>query len=370
MYNREVSRWFFRLLLFFVSGFLLLELFFRFVMHADQRPASLRLDNGVVLFDTSYARDGHSTIGRFPLESFRWHINSQGWNSNVDYLAPSERDVPMIAIIGDSHVENLQSNVDQSIASYLQELVGESCLVYGFGKEDQSLIQDYMVMRYVDSLYSPDTFVLILGGDVIHRSIIPGPSMVYEYVVPSDSGFCIAPSAARETPGLAAAALNSALIRYLRFNARLDLFPLYRLEPGAVNLNRELSADQVDSLMPIVTDYILGMISEDFGERHVLLMLNIFITRYQIYQAKELWFSDGTLRIPKDFGLVEACSERLSGITCVDSYEAFSAEWENTGRRFESPDGKHLSSYGNRVLAEDIFRRLESSGVLARILNQ
>lgn len=367
MMNREVYRWLGRALLFVVTGLLLLELFFRFVIHADQRPVSMRVSGGIMIFDTSSVREGYTSIGRVPLERFHWHINDQGWNSVVDYLTPEERDRPLIAVIGDSHVENLQSDVDKSISSHLQTLVDDRALVYGFGKADQSLLQDLLLMDYVDSLFSPDTYVLVLGGDFLWRSIIPDPGITYSYLVPSGEGFTVAPPAPREPSEFAGVVLQSALARYLRFNTRLELFTLFRIPEGYTHLNAGLSAQEVEGLLPSAADYILDRISKDYGDVEVLIVLNFFVTRFRIYDTAEFRLMRD-LSEPPDFDLILRKAGEYEGIECFDSKEAFENAWDRDRRRFESPDGKHLSGYGNRVLAEYVYDRLRALGTLDRIL--
>lgn len=366
MERRIVYGWLGRALLFFLTGLLFLELVFRFVFPADQRPASMRVDGGIMLFDTT-TRVGYTSIGRVPLQKFHWRINDQGWNSLQDYLGPGERDRPLVAVIGDSHVENLQSDVDESITSHLQTLLGDGCVVYGFGKADQSLLQDLLLMDYVDSLYSPDTWVIVLGGDVVRRSIMPDPAVTYSYLVPTDTGFSVAPPAPREPSETAGVLLQSALVRYLRFNTRLELFPLFSIPEGYRNQNADLTAERVDDLMPEAADYILRRISDRYGDRGVLMFLNFFVTRYRIYDATELRLSGG-LNEPEDYRLLLEMAPEYPGIECTDSREAFRTAWEEERRRFESPDGKHLSGYGNRVLARDIYHMLRSSGILDRLL--
>jgi len=364
--RRMIYGWLGRALLFFLSGLLFLELVFRFVFPADQRPSSMRVDDGIMLFDTT-TREGFTSIGRVPLQKFHWRINDQGWNSLQDYLGPEERDRPLVAVIGDSHVENLQSDVDESIASHLQTLLGDACLVYGFGKADQSLLQDLLLMEYVDSLYSPDTWVIVLGGDVVRRSIMPDPSATYSYLVPADTGFTVAPPAPREPSGIAGVFLQSALIRYLTFNTRLELFPLFSIPEDYRSLNADLPPERVDELMPEAADYILRKMSDNFGGRGVLMFLNFFVTRYRIYDAIELRLS-GDLVEPEDYRLLLEMAPEYPGIQCTDSREAFQTAWEEGHRRFESPDGKHLNGYGNRILAEDIYDMLRSSGNLDGLL--
>ncbi|MBD3278014.1 MAG: hypothetical protein GF388_06930 [Candidatus Aegiribacteria sp.] len=367
MTGRHIYRWVAKALLFFLGGILLMELFFRFVIRADQRPVSIRTDQGIMLFDTSIARTGYTTIGRRPLTRFRWHINDQGWNSTVDYLSPDERERPLIAVVGDSHVENLQSDVGQSIASHLQRMVGDDYLVYGFGKADQSMLQDLLVMEYVDSLYEPDTYVLVLGGDVLRRSIMPDRAITYNYLVPSDSGFSIAPPAPRISSDLADLALKSAFVRYLRFNTRLDLFPLFSIPEDFQNLNVGLSEAEVQELMPEAADYILERISHQFGDKGVIIYLNFFVSRYRIYDDWKTRVR-GLPDMPLDYSIIMNRVPEYRGLECVDSYQAFAEEWAVNHERFESPDEKHLSGYGNMIVARDILEHLRTTvGVGANI---
>ncbi len=367
MRTRAIDRWAAKVLLLAATSAVMLELLFRFVVPASDPPASVQLrGEGIMVFDTAWARSGHTTVGRLPTETYHWAINDHGWNSAQEYLPPSERARPLIAVIGDSHVENLKSDVEMSIAAQMQQMLDDSVLVYSFGKADQSLLQDLVVMRYADSLFSPDAFVLVVGGDAVRRSLVPGPMVTYNYLVPVGDSLALAPPAPRVASPMARTLLGSALLRYLRFNAMMDLFPLYRNVTRPVRLTGGLSADEVDSLLPGVRDHILQSMSDLAGERSVLITLNFFVTRYGIYGGRYRWLASG-ISEPKDSELLLQASGVFRGVRCVDSEEAFRIAHERTGRRFESADGKHLSEEGNRVMAELILRELYESGTLSEL---
>ena len=368
--RREVYGWTLKALLFVLSSLLVLELLFRFAVPADQRPASAQIQGTwVTAFDRSYDSTGHTSIGRVPLESFHWTINPQGWNSTRSYITAEARERPLIVLIGDSHVENLQSDVEQSMEAHLQSSLGDSCLVYSFGKADQSLLQDLLVMRYVDSLYRPDAFVIVVGGDVIHRSIMPGPSMVYAYMQPADDGFVLRPPAERTPSDFARQALRSSLVRYLRFNMAQEIFPLYHIDPAARNHNENLSRERVNELMEPAARYILDRMSREFGDRGVLITSNYFIQRYRIYGGVKAWLVRD-LDTPPDYHLLEELVPEYPAVGWLDTESAFARAWERDGRRFECPDDKHLNGYGNEVVAEAILERLRRDGTMQRLLGR
>ena len=71
--------------------FIILELFFRFIIPANEFPMHYydTVDN-VYKFDTNYKRDGIWTVGKFSQVQGKWNINDEGWNDNVEY--PRNRD--------------------------------------------------------------------------------------------------------------------------------------------------------------------------------------------------------------------------------------------------------------------------------------
>lgn len=367
MERRLLFGWVAKVLIFALTSLALLELLFRFVVPASMVPSSVQLEQGgIMLFDTSVARSGYHTVGRIPTDRYQWIINDQGWNSEFTYLTREERDRPLIALIGDSHVENLMSNVDESIASHLYNILDGSCLVYSFGKGDQSLIQNLMVMDYIDSLYHPDTFIMVVGGDVILRSLLP-EQPIYNYLVPQDSGFIIEGPVPRMHSHLARTVLSSALVRYFRFNVRLDLFPLYHFQSEPFMVNEGLDPDRVAEMLPDAAGFILDTMSARYGDRGVLIFLNFFISRYNIYGGEKSR-TVRNLSEPVDFNtLLELC-RNYPDINCVDLKDAFAEDWEANGITFESSDDKHLNGYGNLVVAEAILSYLESSGTLSRLL--
>jgi len=111
---------------------LVVELFFRFVLPASEWPRGIILDSSIRRFDSQSFTEGEFTYGRYCQGRFSWSINNGRWNSIYYYQSKLERDIPMIAILGDSYIEGFYSNVDEHIDVYLTEAFEDSIEFYTF----------------------------------------------------------------------------------------------------------------------------------------------------------------------------------------------------------------------------------------------
>jgi hypothetical protein len=136
-----------RLTLPFLLGVcLILGLIFAFVIPAAQFPYYYYdPDDRILRFSMTEQLEGVFTRGLLAQQRGKWSINNEGWNSTVDFERSKHK--LRIAIIGDSYVEALQVNVEDSITGQLRNLVSPHFDVYGFGISGASLSQYLQMTR-------------------------------------------------------------------------------------------------------------------------------------------------------------------------------------------------------------------------------
>jgi len=363
-----MRRWITTLVLFTVSCILFLEMLFRFVIPACELPAWMQLEGGFMVFDRGYQEQGYHATGRFPSVSsmHRWRINNDGWNSTFRYRRVAGRDRPLIALLGDSGVEGLWSDVEEHIDAWIHQELKGTFDVYAFGRHAQPLVEIMMLMERVDSIYKPDIFVVFLGHDALLSSLTRDAYGEYHYLFPAPllGSFLVVAPDVREPSGLARAAMRSALVRFLAFQINLEIFPLTNVTLEYPDLSGWLRDSWMERLLPLAGRHMLARMSSTLGDRRLLIVGDSWIRRYSIYGEPSN--APSTETVDDGLALLDSLCSRKStpGIDFLDLTDAYRAAWDSTGTCFESGTSRHLNGYGNSVAAHAIVRRLQHSGAL------
>jgi hypothetical protein len=364
-----MSRLVARLAFFAFTSLLFLELVFRFILPACELPSSVQGEGGFQLFDPRYQRSGHYSSGIIPGSRSRWEINDQGWNSLFAYRAPADRTRPLIAIIGDSGIESFYSDVEEHIDTWLYEILKGRVDVYAFGRHAQPLVEMVMLLERVDSLYSPDTFILFVSHNALTASLQRNPEAEYHYLVPLPhygTFFTVAPPAMEPSP-FARTAMRSAFVRYLQLHRNVASFPLMRISSADPDLSARLRISWVKQLVPMAGQYLLADVAGTLGDRRLLIVTDDSYSRFHIYgKLDEL---NARSSPERDYLLLGELCEEYPNIEYLESFSAFQQDYDTAGICFESGFNRHLNGYGNYIAARSIARRLESSGTLRRILH-
>ena len=144
--------------------FLLLEVVFRFVIPASNPPLGYFDDDTLMMRLDPASPEGLNTIGAFARQPAKWRVNSYGWNSPIDYAEARTPGKKRIAVIGDSYIEALQVDIDQSYPALLHQRLAGSAEVFAFGRSGASLSQYLHMSRYAAKTFDPDVLVLNEGA--------------------------------------------------------------------------------------------------------------------------------------------------------------------------------------------------------------
>ncbi|MDY6974573.1 MAG: hypothetical protein SV775_20025, partial [Thermodesulfobacteriota bacterium] len=140
----------------FISIFLLILtlefIVFRFILIAPDMP-EIEFVDGML----KYKPDQQGVYRVRDEITARFKINNQGWNSKYDrYITDKPLGKTRIAIIGDSFVEALQVDFNQSLAEQLEIVAGSDHLqVYRFGISGIPLSQYLYILEREVLKYSP-----------------------------------------------------------------------------------------------------------------------------------------------------------------------------------------------------------------------
>ena len=341
------------------------EVWFRTVMPACQSPTYYQDSQwDIRRQDPTGPREGLETVGRLTVREGHWHVNNDGWISAVDYVPADQRSRPLVALFGDSFVEGLATDVGDHVDAKLAGLLNPTGDVYSFGVGGWYLEQYVAVSRYVSSAYGPDVLVILLDvNDVVDSRQEYGVVSPYLWQVASGpAGFQeVRPAERYVASRLAAPARRSALLNYLRYNAKVALPGMKSASvPEDAKTERGTTstagtADEWREQLPAATCMVRQLVQDHPGAPIV------FAAHGDRYIPLES-LSDTPL-FP-DARAVQAACEGEPDCYFLDLRESFSRDWAANHVSFEAADGVHWNAHGNEVVARALASFIEERGLL------
>ncbi|MGI5940394.1 MAG: hypothetical protein ACOX8V_06915 [Thermoleophilia bacterium] len=369
--NSTPFRFFVRLVAFILLLGCTSEVVFRTVIHASQLPLShfdttFKIDK----YDPEWHTTGLLTYGRLGTPAGFWRINNAGWISAVDYLPPPERSLPLIAILGDSYIEGLLSDVDKHVDRYLSTALAGRYDVYSFAKSGWYLQQYVAVARYVKQCYQPSLLVIFVNRRDVSSSLRENGVQSPKWFQLGIAGttFQEIPPTAYESrlTSLKHAVNSSATARYLLFNAGMEISGLGEAPIKDANLQDN------DSPAPKTTD------NQPTGESNLALLRPAKFMVDQLCAENPdtniVFVADGPRylspaqltanQMEPDAAAIQMACRANPQCYFLDLRHAFSADWQRHHRQFESVDGHHWSAYGNQVVAQALAEFLKNAGLV------
>ncbi|WP_027175735.1 alginate O-acetyltransferase AlgX-related protein [Desulfovibrio aminophilus] len=293
-----------------------------------------------------------------------YRINAQGWNSGrADSLAPKTG--TRVVVIGDSYVEALQVDADQSLAEDLERL-SPGTEVLRCGLSGIPLSQYVHLARRETPAWSPDVLVILLVHNDFLESFIPPPGVHQQALLRLDveDGRVLGERPIRPYVrpwyGLAR---ESALWRYLRHRRQLGFQTLRDLILGKepeifqANMAPRAVAERLADVRA-ATDYLFGELdraSQAQGARLVLLMDG---DRGAI-EAGHPGTSDALI-----LNRLSAELAARRGIPFLDLHPAFAADFADEHQPFAFPHDGHWNARGHAVAARALAAFLRDRGLI------
>jgi len=341
--------------------FLFLELTATFLVPAAQFP-SYYYDPAerILRFSTTDLRDGVFTIGTMAQQRARWHINNRGWNSSIDFENSKRK--PRIAIIGDSYVEALQVDVENSIGGRLGALVSPVVDVYPFGISGASLSQYLEMARYARKHFDPDVLVI----NVVHNDFDESLCSIKRQagmLCLEDEGLEIREAAVEpyHPNQMLRMARWSSAVRYAVTN--LQLASRWRgLFSGARNkpvYNANIEVEQVKARKARIqkaTEYVLWTLRRENGGKPVIFIMDA--PRRDIYAGT----LEGSNVVWLNQLLKSTC--QTAGFHFIDLTEEFSRMFNARHTHLESEFDWHWNEAGHFAAAQELHRSLVALGLI------
>jgi len=317
---------------------------------ASEIPEVFRDQEYMVLkYDTSSVRDGLFTSGRMTQQQSKWHVNNDGWISDIDYLPKDERQKPLIAVIGDSYIEGLFVEWKDHLASGLKEGLNFEYDVYAYGISGAVMSHYILVSEYLEAKFQPDIVIYFINQKDILTSIeryaSRGRNMQLRCV---DETFFEIPPSVQSRSKLKQLLLYPAITRYFFLNANLNLMNA-GLVDAATNVSTLTEAEELEKehLVNEAAVYIVKRMKNRLPNSRLIFVVDG--NREALYDSPD----EMPERIDSSVPLERAC--RLEGCDFLDLNETFYNDYQEHHRLFNFKHNYHWDEYGNALIAKTLL---------------
>lgn len=317
-----------------------------------------------------------------------YRFNAQGWNHPRDYNVERTRGTTRVCVIGDSYVEALHVNPDESLT-----LVGERTMSrperpaewYAFGSSGYGLAQYYLILHHYVAFYRPDAVVIVLVSNDVYDSspyLVSSGSQYATLDVELDGGVRLFPARRFEPSLRSRVFFSSAIARFLfaqhaihrprggTRELRKGIF-LRDEAGGRVLMGDGLSFEQRSERSWKHAEDVLRLIRDECRAMKATLLLAYVGNDYElraIYEKKAYeavpkekdpyCMSERLWEMGPDWW--EPIAKRLE-VPYVDLFDALAEEVRKTGERhdFGEVGDDHYCQLGHRVAGRTIAARLD-----------
>lgn len=328
-----------------------LEVFFRAVIPASDRPyAQYDARWKLLRYDPQHHTSGRYTAGKLAQVRSRWRINSDGWNSEIDYERRRSQGRTRIAVIGDSFVEAFQVDPDESFSAQARRMLGDAYEVYSFGFSGSPLSHYLQMARYAIHEFDPDILVFNVVSNDFRQSLCEVRHPEGMLCFAQQNGEWVESPVIAFTPNpIKRLARRSAMVRYWYHNlgGRIRWRPLMReFDTNPRKFRFSLNEQEQEALrqrIRLAVSSIMDAMERQTRGRRVIFQIAVD----SIYDAEDL------NQAPSGWMRKLLQTECLRhGFEFLDLDAAFQEAYALRHERFESAYDSHWNQAGHRVVAE------------------
>ena len=350
----------------FVSVFLLLEIFFRFLPVSDSLEVmSVNEDNPIIHFQPN--RTVTRQIGFNFNHVNEKRINNFGYATDIDFKATKPKESKVVAVIGDSYVEALQVANQDSFHGLIQHNI-DDLVLYPISMSGSPLSQYLAFINFASINFDPDIYLLVLIDNDFDRS--------WEMIQGSHGFHYFTKNGHIERkdyqPSLIKHILRkSAFVRYLYLDlkittqAKLIMNRIFGKEEDRyyinINLNNrrffrdQKEKDKVESLGHKAAELFLEQIEKISLDKEVIVLLDG--DRESIYSNRSE--RDKGMLSNRWFNTIIRNLEHHQRIKLVDMHPIFLNDWQLNSKKFNYDYDFHWNEHGHSVVAKTLTSTLK-----------
>lgn len=308
--------------------------------------------------------------------SMGWDLANvvRGWVNNYGFVNDQDYDsslvTPLLAVIGDSYVEALMIEYQETLQGRLAEVVGSSGRVYSLGMSGATLAQYLAMTDFARTTFRPSALIVVIVGNDFDESLLKyRRARGYHYFTEDSSGPRLGRVDYTPRP-LARVVRYSALARYVLhhlgvlgavagFRARLrnaEARPVQYVGNTVAAADSQRLADSRR-----VVDAFLAQLPARAGLDPSRILLVLDGIRPNLYDGEALRQAEGTyFDLMRRYVLQAATT---GGFEVVDMQQRFIERHRRDGALFEFPRDGHWNAVGHEEAAAAVagtatFRRV------------
>lgn len=281
-------------------------------------------------------------------------INNEGFFNNEDYVDNPDR--PVIAIIGDSYVEALQVDNEETFFGILQSEL-KNYHFYSFGSSGSQL-PTYLAYAKHALKYKPEKIVFVIIDNDFDESFLLYRSRVSFWYFNNEGILYLSPY--NPNKHILRRLKNflrrtSVVARYLYFNAGLPeairkLKNLIKTKetPNKDNERINKGKQAIDLFFKYLPQHA------NIDPKNIIFVIDA--PRYYIYKNDPEGAKSSYFGIMRDYFMSKA---KEGGYTIIDMMPVFSEHYRKHKQRFEFPTDGHWNELGHKLVAIEIKKILE-----------
>ncbi len=333
-----------------------LEVLFTAIIPASEVPYS-HFDHRyqIIKNDPALKSKGLFTKGRLAQLQTKWTLNNDGWNSFFNYLPPEQRDKPLIAIIGDSYIENFHCAQRQHIEFKLAELLDYQYDVYSFGRRGMPLSNFIPLTEYVKDKFKPDVIFYVIN----HRNLTESISSLkrnakYLQFTVEDQRVVSLPPRPYQLSNLEYWFYKSALVRYTWSNFMFKFNIQHLLPKSATPKRPSYNSQEIALIKTKVSQHIIKSLKELTDKEQIYFVLHPF--RKSIYDRTDSLYQSENIVIIKN-------ELQRKQVNYFDLNKPFDSDYQLYGKKFEFSVDRHFNPYANELIAKTIQQQLINKNI-------
>ncbi len=303
----------------------------------------------------------------------RFRINAQGWNSPHDYEEIKPPGTYRIAVIGDSFVEALQVDYDQSFPYRMEKTLNENSSgnkfqVYSFGHSGANLVQNLEVFREVNRKYKPDLAIIILIHNDFLESFEGYGRVDNSTLRPANDTYTTVPPRPASTMELKRMFRKSAFVRYWVLNhSALEKFRFLRswYYGDTRKVDANVSLTKIQSLPMQQFEHLAGYVFNQFYKQGQLTQTRVLIAmNTTAYSFEEI--EDKSVSPVAKFNTMSKKKANSAGLPFLDLTDSFRNAWKKNPQEYKWKIDSHWNQHGHRVVAEAISQKILDPGIFLK----
>jgi hypothetical protein len=335
-----------------IIALLLAEVVVRLFLSPCERPSTYFDEEYQIVKYQTTPQEGTYTVGLGASIKGAWSINNQGWNSTVDFK--KKTDLHRVAVIGDSYVEGFHVNVEDRFSELLRDEIGDTSDVMELGRAGAPLSQYLHMARYAYAEYHPNTFVInVVANDFDGTLAHLNPASYFLRLNVDGEEVTEARITSYPKDKTNSFWKNSALIRYLYYNAKLGLMgSAHQSKEAAEKAQKEHQKTISENFEKIrtATEYVVTSFQKEFPDTRLIIILDaprpcIYANPYADCQATNLF---------------EMCADicHQNGVECINMGPVMQKHFEVHGNKFEYEEDLHWNTLGHKLVYQALLDQL------------